>query len=339
MSSSAITFPSYLDPTKAADGSAAAPSFAFANSTSTGIYRVSANTLGISTAGVQRVVVTSAGDVGIGTASPSNTLHVRALQANLHLESTSPTNNALVRFTNNAGTAFCGIDNSAGGLGAAYGFHIYHPGNNPIVFSTNGSECMRISGNKNITMGNKSTAGEHAASGSGWSFAAPIDPYFTLVNANASGGNALIYANKRTAGAVMVFMTNNGTTDSVIGTISHNGSTITFSGSALSDARWKEDVTPIESALDAVKQVEFVEFVFTENNQKSAGVTAQQLKTIPSLAKFVNDGRDEDCYKAVDYQALTGYLGKAIQELSAKVDAQAAEAAALRSEIAELKAK
>jgi len=31
MSSSAITAPLYLDPTKAADGSAAAPSFAFAN--------------------------------------------------------------------------------------------------------------------------------------------------------------------------------------------------------------------------------------------------------------------------------------------------------------------
>ena len=42
----------FNDPIYLADGTAAAPSLAFANSTTTGLYRVAADALGFSTAGV-----------------------------------------------------------------------------------------------------------------------------------------------------------------------------------------------------------------------------------------------------------------------------------------------
>jgi hypothetical protein len=75
-SSSAITGPVLSDVRRAPAGTAAAPSFAFNDSTGTGVYLVSAGVLGLSTAGVQRVVVDANGNVGIGTGTPENQVDV-----------------------------------------------------------------------------------------------------------------------------------------------------------------------------------------------------------------------------------------------------------------------
>ena len=69
---------------------------------------------------------------------------VASAVAQMNLTPSTTTNNALYRATNAGGTAFIGLDSSAGSLGAAYGLSLYHTGNYPIVFSTNGSEQMRL---------------------------------------------------------------------------------------------------------------------------------------------------------------------------------------------------
>ena len=71
-------------------------------------------------------------------------LTVSSAVAQMNLAPTTNTNNALYRATNAGGTAFIGLDGSAGALGAAYGLSLYHTGNYPIVFSSNGSEQMRL---------------------------------------------------------------------------------------------------------------------------------------------------------------------------------------------------
>jgi len=53
-----------------------APSFSWTGDTNTGIYAPAADTLGITTAGVERVRVDSTGKVGIGNAAPAQALHV-----------------------------------------------------------------------------------------------------------------------------------------------------------------------------------------------------------------------------------------------------------------------
>ena len=57
-------------------GSAAAPAYTFTGDLNTGIWSSGADTLNLSTGGVERVRVDSAGNVGVGTASPSQRLHV-----------------------------------------------------------------------------------------------------------------------------------------------------------------------------------------------------------------------------------------------------------------------
>jgi hypothetical protein len=84
----------------------------------------------------------------------------------MYVTPTTATNNALYRASNTGGTAYLGLDNSAGGLtGAAYGLAIYHSGNYPIVFSTNGSEQMRLDSSGNLGLG---------VTPSGWNFGGNI---------------------------------------------------------------------------------------------------------------------------------------------------------------------
>lgn len=58
------------------DGTAASPSIFFTNDTATGIFRAAASTLAFSTAGTERVRITSAGRLAIGRTSASVPLHV-----------------------------------------------------------------------------------------------------------------------------------------------------------------------------------------------------------------------------------------------------------------------
>ncbi len=79
LSSSGIVSPSTGGASvSTSNGSASAPTFSFSGDEDTGWYRASADTLAAATAGAERVRIDSSGNVGIGTASPQNNLHVNA---------------------------------------------------------------------------------------------------------------------------------------------------------------------------------------------------------------------------------------------------------------------
>ena len=179
-----------------------------------------------------------------------------------------------------------------------------------MIFDTAGAEYMRIQSDGTILAG---TTNDGFFNGS-------------VQGVGLYGSNGFIAASRN--GSIPGFFNRYTSTGELIqfryagssvGNISTNGSTITFSGTAVSDARYKEDIQPITDALDAINAAEFVTFKFKENNKDSAGVTAQNLQTIEKLSPFVINGITEEDYKAVDYNALIGYMGKAIQELTARV--------------------
>ena len=62
----------------APDGTADAPSIANAGDQDTGIFFPAANSVGVSTAGTQKLVIDSFGNVGIGTTSPASLLHLKS---------------------------------------------------------------------------------------------------------------------------------------------------------------------------------------------------------------------------------------------------------------------
>jgi hypothetical protein len=86
-----------------------------------------------------------------------------------------------------------------------------------------------------------------------------------------------------------------------------------------SDARLKDNVVVIDSALAKVKQLRGVEFDWNDKQDTyeghDIGVIAQDVEQVaPELVKDREDG-----YKAVDYPKLTALLIEAVKELELKV--------------------
>jgi hypothetical protein len=74
------------------DGTASAPALAFADDQNTGVLSPAANELAFATSGTQRLVIDSSGQIGIGTSSPENNLHI------------ADTSGPIIRLTNSTGT-------------------------------------------------------------------------------------------------------------------------------------------------------------------------------------------------------------------------------------------
>lgn len=119
-------------------GTAAAPSIAFVDDPDTGLYRSATNEVSISTAGSQRVVVDSAGNVGIGTGSPG---------AKLQVENTGSDANLII---NRADATTAGNLNISSGDGVNY---IYSGGSKDLTIATNNQERIRINAAGNVGIG------------------------------------------------------------------------------------------------------------------------------------------------------------------------------------------
>ena len=76
-------------------GTAALPSFEFVNDPDTGMFSPATNTIGLATSGVERLRVNSAGNIGIGTTSPTSQLHVSGTCNLQNLVLTNGTNSVI----------------------------------------------------------------------------------------------------------------------------------------------------------------------------------------------------------------------------------------------------
>lgn len=83
-----------------------------------------------------------------------------------------------------------------------------------------------------------------------------------------------------------------------------------------SDVRLKENIKPIESALDKVKQMQGVEFNKINSSTKEIGVVAQEIeKIIPELVL-----EDKEGIKSVAYGNITAVLIEAIKEQQKQIE-------------------
>jgi hypothetical protein len=144
-----------------ADGTAAAPSIANIGDNNTGMYWPSADAIALVTAGVNRLRVTSAGDVGIGTTAPGAKLETSASSSGATLEMLRLSNIGIGANTKarlNFYAASTNYGSITGGYGASAPEMIFdiNTSNGSFIWNSNAAERMRITSTGDVGIGTSS---------------------------------------------------------------------------------------------------------------------------------------------------------------------------------------
>ena len=315
-------------------GTAAAPAITTTGDTNTGIFFPAADTIAFSEGGVESMRIDSSGNVGIGTSSPSEKLHVNSGAGNVPalFESTDPI--AVVQFKDNNSTLFNAVgvqtnslifysgdninmrlDNSGNmGLGitpsalaSGYkGFEINVVGN---ALTSSGS-ILNLSTNAirgaTFTYGVTSPASLYQqSSGTHNWYTAPSGTAgntisFTQAMTLDSSGNLPVGTTTST-GRVAVQVAANGDPGVYFRNASGTnvGQIQVQSASTVyvtsSDYRLKENVTPMTGALAAVAALKPCTYTWKESGEASQGFIAHELQEVcPDAVTGEKDAVNED---------------------------------------------
>ena len=286
------------------------------------------------TAGTVRMMITNDGNVGIGTTSPSEKLHVvgtARFDTSIKIENSG----ALVNTSISAVSS--GLEFLVNGSSA--------PQRN-ITFSNAGSIRVIINNDGNLGIG--TTAPQQLLHVLG-----ATDGYMMVQGAN-DAGNAGIYFKKedttgtmdRTKGLILFhtnvgsgfgrghlgFCLNSADSNAIVsvsdekfrmvdnGDFLADGDVVAYS-TTISDERYKTNITPIDSALDKVNQMRGVSFDWTAvRSGREFGVIAQEIEKIAPEVVSEKELLNGETMKTVSYTSLVPFLIESIKELTQQVN-------------------
>jgi len=100
-----------------------------------------------------------------------------------------------------------------------------------------------------------------------------------------------------------------------------DGDVVGYSTTIGSDEKIKTNISPIEGAIDKLKQINGVTFNYKRNNKPSGGVIAQNIeKVMPSLVGEQETLDGKDTFKTVDYNGIIGLLIESVKELEERLN-------------------
>lgn len=277
------------------DGSAATPAIRGTDS-NTGMFFPAADTIAFAEGGSEVMRIDSAGNLGVGTSSPS---------ARLDISNVS-------RYTFNIANAYT-LQTSINAAGSAFADDYKNAAQH--IWQTSGTERARIDSSGNFIFGATSS----------WTPPAGTSAK-TFNNNGYAVGNSSTSANFTNDRIVFnggQYYVLNGSSTGVVLT---SGNT---SWSAQSDERLKDIVEPISNAVEKVSTLRSVigKYKTDENEKRRAFLLAQDVKAV--LPEAVTTG--EDGYLLLGYTETIPLLVAAIQELKAQNDELKARVEALET--------
>jgi hypothetical protein len=251
--------------------------------------------------GTTAVTIDTSQNVGIGTTSPSSpTGFTRALDI-------SNASSSAVVVRGGAYIAEFGMSSAGGWAGTN--------SNDPMRFATNATERMRINSSGDVLF--NTTAVPNGTSAYGAGFDTEDNNRMILKLATSNTGEL----------ALAVFLNPNG----AVGTIRTSGSATQYNTS--SDYRLKENVAPMTGGLAKVAQLKPCIYTWKADGSDGQGFIAHELQEVcPQAVSGQKDAVNKDGSidpQGVDTSFLVATLTSAIQELNAKVEAQAIRIAEL----------
>jgi hypothetical protein len=256
---------------------------------------ISALTLGV---GSEQMRITSGGNVGIGTTSPSDKLQVVG-----SLRWAGATNNIVS--SNDAGGVYMELNGTSTatrilriqGINDAanrYSSIKLRAGEEVISFETADVERMRITSGGTLLVGTTTTGNNER---------------FNVTQSGANWAQAINHTNST---QFFIDFRNSGTqTGSIIG----SGGVTSYN--TTSDYRLKEDLKSIKG-LEKLSAIKVYDFKWKNNDYRMDGVLAHELQQVLPYAVFgVKDGEQ---MQQVDYSKIVPVMVQAIKELKVELD-------------------
>ena len=268
----------------------------------------------------------NSGNVGIGTSSPQDKLHVHDGRIAISATATEGSDTVLGTLmfrngSNNNKNAKINAYQEGGTSGAGLRFYTRTHGDG--TNNDGGEERMRVDSSGNVLIGRTSVG----ATGNGHSIRGGDSAIFSR---DATGETVQVCRNNSTGDLIQ--FRRNGT---VCGEIVNTGAT-TVAYNNSSDYRLKENVVAIADGIERIKGLKPSRFNFIAEPGKTVdGFLAHEAQTVvPECATGVKDWVDEEGnpkMQGIDQSKLVPLLTAALQEAIAKIETLEEKVAALEA--------
>jgi hypothetical protein len=316
-------------------GTAALPAITTTGDTNTGIFFPAADTIAFTEGGAESVRIDSAGNVGIGTASPTSSSVLDVVSGgNTFPRVRSSIGSSAALFFQNSDTGTTTSDGMYVGITSAEEGVIWNNENTDIRIATNNTERMRIDSSGRVYSGSSTP---WTVGGSGVNAWALYNGGDFPISAASQSTITAIFNRCTSTGTIVEFKYN----ANANGTVSTNGTNVAYNTS--SDYRLKENIVPMTGALAKVAQLKPVTYKWKINGSDGEGFIAHELaEACPQAVNGTKDEVDADgnpVYQGIDTSFLVATLTAALQETKALIDTQAETINALTARIVALEAK
>jgi hypothetical protein len=278
--------------------------------------------------GTTAVTIDTSQNVGIGTTSPTSVVNGKTLQISAssrpRLYTTSTGSNAVNTFFGSSDDLSCG--------------QIDVVSNHPLVVYTNDTERMRITSAGQALFGATSLLGSRNSQ-VGININGKDDALFIQNYGSGIGWGITMRPSSSSSGGNGDCFNFTNTSFTTVGTIATSSSATAYNTS--SDYRLKENIAPMIGALNTVSQLKPCTYTWKADGKDGQGFIAHELQAVipdavtgekDAMEAYKDDNGVEQTRikpQGIDVSFLVATLTAAIQELNAKVEAQAVRIAEL----------